>query len=382
MPGGSTPQSQTQQSNTSQNQNTTSTSAPNPFIQPFLQQGVSDLSNYYNANPTAPGYYPGSTIAAPSQQTQIAGGNLMQRGQTGSPLQATGNSFAASVLDPNYLNVGNDPNFQASLAAGFAPQNEQFANVTVPGLRSQFEGSGRNLGGADMGTTTTALKNLNQTQSNASAQAVEDAYKARMANQFSVLNNYIPASQNMDYQNIAAQLQAGGMTDQANQNSINADVARYNYGTTAQPNYISDFLSRIGAGYPGGQTTGQGSSSGNSFSQGTGTPASNGTSSAIGAGFGLAGLGLQAAQIPGIGAALGALPFLSDARAKEDIKPVGKLHDGQNVYSYRYKGQPGTQIGLLAQEVEQVHPEAVSTHGSGYKMVDYAKATTPVGGLF
>lgn len=370
MPGGSTPQSQTQQSNTSQNQNTTSTSSPNPFIQPFLQNGVNDLAGYYANNPTAPGYYPGSTVAAPSQQTQIAGGNLMARGQTGSALQQTGNNFAQSVLDPNYLNVGNDPNFQASLAAGFAPQNEYFQNSTLPSIRSQFEGSGRNLGGADMDQSQIALKNLNQTQSNASAQAVEQAYNQRMANQFNVLNNYIPTSQNMDYQNIAAQLQAGGMTDQANQNAINADVARYNYGTTAQPNYISDFLSRIGAGYPGGQTTGQGSSSGQSLSTMTGMPSSNNTSSFLGGGLGIAGLGLQGASM------------FSDERLKEDIKPVGHLADGQNVYSYRYKGSPTTQIGLLAQEVEQVHPEAVHVDpATGFKKVNYAKAV-PVGGLF
>lgn len=297
MPGGSTPQQQTQQSNTSQNQNTTSTTGANPYIIPQLQQGVGDLTNYYNANPTAPGYYPGSTYAGQSQMTQDSINALYQRGANGSPLQGTGNSFAQSVLDPNYLNVGNDPNFQASLAAGFAPQNLNFQNSTLPNLRSQFEGSGRNLGGADMGQAQLALQNLDQTQSNAAAQATEAAYQARMGNQLNVLNNYIPQSQNMDYQNIAAMGSAGGQQDQNAQNYLNSDIARYNYGTTAQPNYISDFLSRIQAGYPGGQTTGQGSSSGSSFSEGTGTPASNSTSSFLGGGLGLAGLGVQAAGL-------------------------------------------------------------------------------------
>jgi hypothetical protein len=366
MSGGQTPQSQT--STTNQSQNTNSTTGANPYILPQLQQGVGDLTNYYNANPTAPGYYPNSTIAPASQATQNATGALYARGVSGSPLQATGNSFAQSVLDPNYLNVGNDPYFQSSLAAGFAPQTENFNNSILPNLRSQFEGSGRNLGGADMGTAQIAAKNLDQTQSNASAQAVEQAYNQRMQNQFSVLNNYIPQSQNMDYQNIAAQLQAGGMADTANQNAVNADVARYNYGTTAQPNYISDFLSRIQAAYPGGQTIGNGTSSG--VMTGSGMPSSNNTSSAIGGGLGLAGLGLQGAGM------------FSDERLKEDITPVGKLVDGQNVYSYRYKGSPTTQIGLLAQEVEQVHPEAVHVDpATGFKKVRYDIAV-PSGGLF
>ena len=32
-------------------------------------------------------------------------------------------------------------------------------------------------------------------------------------------------------------------------------------------------------------------------------------------------------------------------------------------------------IGLIAQEVEQTNPDAVKTHPSGYKMVDYGRAT-------
>jgi hypothetical protein len=32
------------------------------------------------------------------------------------------------------------------------------------------------------------------------------------------------------------------------------------------------------------------------------------------------------------------------------------------------------QIGLMAHEVEGIHPEAVATHASGYKMVDYGRA--------
>lgn len=70
------------------------------------------------------------------------------------------------------------------------------------------------------------------------------------------------------------------------------------------------------------------------------------------------------------------MPFLSDRRAKEDIKKIGKTYDGQPIYSFRYKGEPGTQIGLLAQEVEKKHPDAVGLAGH-LKTVDYEKATAP-----
>lgn len=66
--------------------------------------------------------------------------------------------------------------------------------------------------------------------------------------------------------------------------------------------------------------------------------------------------------------------FFSDERLKENIKPVGKTFDGQTIHSYNYKGDPRTQIGLIAQEVQKHHPEAVGVAG-GYKTVDYDKAT-------
>lgn len=68
---------------------------------------------------------------------------------------------------------------------------------------------------------------------------------------------------------------------------------------------------------------------------------------------------------------------LSDVRAKTDVQKVGELDDGQNVYSYRYKGDPTPEIGLLAQEVEKIRPEAVGTGPDGLKRVDYAAATRP-----
>ena len=66
--------------------------------------------------------------------------------------------------------------------------------------------------------------------------------------------------------------------------------------------------------------------------------------------------------------------FFSDERLKENIKAVGKTFDGQTIHSYNYKGDPRTQIGLIAQEVQKHHPDAVGLAG-GYKTVNYDKAT-------
>lgn len=67
----------------------------------------------------------------------------------------------------------------------------------------------------------------------------------------------------------------------------------------------------------------------------------------------------------------------SDVRMKENIVPVGYLPNGLPVYEYEYKAEfkdiagHGKHIGVMAQEVEQVNPEAVVTQSNGYKAVNY-----------
>jgi hypothetical protein len=74
----------------------------------------------------------------------------------------------------------------------------------------------------------------------------------------------------------------------------------------------------------------------------------------------------------GLGA--NAMMAFSDRRLKENVKKIGKADNGLNLYLYNYKGHSTPQIGVMAQEVERKNPNAVHTHESGFKMVDYAEA--------
>lgn len=60
----------------------------------------------------------------------------------------------------------------------------------------------------------------------------------------------------------------------------------------------------------------------------------------------------------------------SDARLKTDIRRVGTLDNGVAVYSYRYKSGGPPQIGVMAQELAGVRPDAVREIG-GFLAVDY-----------
>jgi len=87
----------------------------------------------------------------------------------------------------------------------------------------------------------------------------------------------------------------------------------------------------------------------------------------------------QNAQTAGLfqlgGAALmapaGTFSMFSDRRLKSNIVQIGVHPIGVGIYEYDIFG--GRQIGVMAQELAQVMPEAVHMHPSGYLMVDYGR---------
>lgn len=64
--------------------------------------------------------------------------------------------------------------------------------------------------------------------------------------------------------------------------------------------------------------------------------------------------------------------LFSDARLKDIIKHVDTL-DGIRIYEFRYMGDDRTWKGVIAQEVRNTHPWAVSEGPGGYLMVDYER---------
>lgn len=69
----------------------------------------------------------------------------------------------------------------------------------------------------------------------------------------------------------------------------------------------------------------------------------------------------------------------SDRGAKENIVRVGNHPLGIGLYLFDYRAEfrdewgHGRQLGVMADEVETVVPDAVSVHANGLKVVDYSK---------
>jgi len=63
----------------------------------------------------------------------------------------------------------------------------------------------------------------------------------------------------------------------------------------------------------------------------------------------------------------------SDIRLKRDITQVGEVDSGINLYRYRYLWSDTVYVGVMAQEVAAVKPDAVLRGADGYLRVDYAR---------
>lgn len=201
--------------------------------------------------------------------------------------------------------------------------------------------------------TLAGLNSQNYSQALAAAQA--DAQRqAQAAYTYGALGQ---EAQSTALTGANAQIGAGQLQQQQGQNLINADYSQYQQAKQYPFNTTQWLAGILGgqAGQMGGTST-------------TTQPAPGFLQQAVGAGAGIAG-------ILGSTGAFGSTGWLwSDERLKENIEPIGRAFDGQMIYRYNFKGDPTTQIGFLAQEVERHQPGAVRDI-DGIKGVDYHDAT-------
>jgi hypothetical protein len=158
-----------------------------------------------------------------------------------------------------------------------------------------------------------------------------------------------------DYTDLAALESVGQQKQQLAQQELGDATARWDYYQQLPYNKLGDYMNLVQGNY-GGTTTGS-----------TKTPSSQPSmfQQVAGAGLGLLGTA-------------GSLGFLSDVRTKEDIRRVGAMDDGTPIYAYRYRGMPQTHFGVIAQEIEATHPDAVVMRPDGFMGVNYEKLADAV----
>lgn len=75
-------------------------------------------------------------------------------------------------------------------------------------------------------------------------------------------------------------------------------------------------------------------------------------------------------QMIGTGGGMALGNMLSDARTKDNIVEIDRLDDGIGVYMYNYIDDDDVYVGVLAQEVQEVYPEAIR-EDDGVLFVNY-----------
>jgi hypothetical protein len=93
--------------------------------------------------------------------------------------------------------------------------------------------------------------------------------------------------------------------------------------------------------------------------------------SALGPCVGDDGPQMPARPLTVLGPCVGDDGLKSDVRLKEDVLRVGTTVFGLSLYQFRYRGKPETYEGVMAHEVLQVMPRAVSVAADGFYRVNY-----------
>jgi hypothetical protein len=163
-----------------------------------------------------------------------------------------------------------------------------------------------------------------------------------IGNQLNTISQ-MPNIQNNKIFDAQQQMGVGQQLDNRNQQQLNDLINRWTQGDMQGWQRLGGLLSA------GGQSAG---------SWGTQTGTSN--TSQNPSPLGMAGAGLS-------------MLSKSDRRAKKNIRRVGRLDNGLEVYAYRYKSGGPTVIGVMADEVRKVKPWAV-TPIEGVDHVNYDRA--------
>lgn len=329
-------------------QTTNTVAEPWEGVRPYLKTAYANLEQLYGRG--APPYYPGQTVAPFAPETEGALQWQTNRALQGSPLTAAAQDQLTQTMRGDYLMAGN-PYMQQAFNAAAAPVMRNFTNSVLPGITSQFASSGRTNSGLHQDAINSATTGLNEALSNMAGNMAYQNFGRERDNMIRGMM-FAPELANQDYTDINQLGAVGSIREQQLQRLLNADQERYNYNANANWQRTMDYI------------RGLNSVGGGSSSSTTDLPQPSAFNSVVG----------------GVTSGLGILNMLSmlagsDSRIKKDIRRIGTADNGLPLYLFRYAYEPDgpLHVGVMAQDVEQVRPEAVHEI-AGVKFVDYGKA--------
>lgn len=292
--------------------------------QPYLTRGFQEAGNLLDSG--GPQYYDRATYTPFSAQSEKAMGMVEDRAIAGSPLNAGAQGLAQNTLDGQYLN--SNP-FMDNMY-------QQGADKITENVNAQFTSAGRTGSGAHVGRMTKELGDLYNNM-------YGSQYQQERQNQMNTMQ-IAPQLAETDYNDAARLGQVGQAVEGKAGEIIQDDMNRFNFYQQSPEQNLAQYIAAIQGNY-GGTTS----------STAKEKPS---TLQTIG-------------QVASIGAAL------SDRRLKDNIEPIGE-YNGHKIYRWNWNdkaaelGLSGSDSGVIAQEVEEYAPYAV-TEVSGYKAVIYSE---------
>ena len=248
---------------------TTAMQAADSLFQPYIKRNaqgdVTGLKTVNNA--LAPAYYSGNTVAPQSAWTKQALQMQAQRALNGSPLVDAASKGITNIVNGGALNSNAGLNVLNEMSQADNPYVDELYqranNQAQASLDSNFNRAGRYGSGQHEAAAADAANNLAAQMYGGlwdkraqAAQNAASAYNTGIGQQVVGANTAQQLAQ-QPYTDAAMLSEAGGVTDDYQQQLINAAIDRYNYEAQRPLQALSTYNQLISGNY-GGTSTAQG----------------------------------------------------------------------------------------------------------------------------
>jgi hypothetical protein len=236
---------------------TTSSSAPASFQQPYIDQMLSEAKRLYGTG--GPQFFPGSTVAGFTPQEEA--GHTAIAGAAGQMADTFTNSVAPAIQTGlGAIDVANNPYVKAAAEAAIRPVTENLQQNILPSIRNAAVGTG-NQGSTRQGIAEgLAIKGANQTAADTTASMYSNAYNSGLSSLGNTLS-MIPSLQEASLQPGQTITGLGEQQRALEQANLNEQIARWQYEQALPYQNLTEFAN-LARGQYGGTGTSEVTSTG------------------------------------------------------------------------------------------------------------------------
>jgi hypothetical protein len=261
----------------------TTTSGPPGYSEPFINQFLQGAQNRYES--AAPEFFPEATYVPPSSETETGLAGLTAGAQAGSPIAQAGQQGYLSTVQGDYLNPETNPYLRATQEAAIRPVQENLQQKTLPQIMGYFTNAGRYGSNQNLATIGNAARDATRSMLDTSSNLAYRNYADERGRQQSAIQG-APDYANRRFDDYNTLLGVGQAREGYSGNQLQDAMSRYDFSQNQPQLKLGEYGGNIRQGVFGGTSTGTQT-----------TPYFGGSNvmQGLGAGMGVAGLGLQAA---------------------------------------------------------------------------------------